>query len=103
MYFSEIDSYNNSDIVYKTPTFSMARGLKKVVLGHKAHNSIPKDWSIVVKMQFADTLSYLPIFEVLEKMLAHKFTTNAKVEVVKKLKSLLHKEIKEVNYYNANV
>jgi hypothetical protein len=103
MYFSEIDSYNSSDIVYKTPTFSIARGLKKVVLERKAHNNIPKDWSIVVKIHFADTLTYLPIFEVLEKMLVHKFTTNAKVEVVKKLKSFLRKEIKEVNYYNANV
>jgi len=39
---------------------------------------------------------------VVEKLLMHKFPTNAKVEIIKKMKPFLRKEENYISYYNSN-
>lgn len=101
-YFDEIDYYDDEVDVYQTPIIAIERGLKKAKVGSRNHGSIPKDWSIDVKMKLDDTTTNTPILEVLEKLLMHKFPTNAKVKIIKDLKPFLRKETSFVSYYNSN-
>lgn len=100
VYFDEIDWYDDEVDVYQTPIIGIDRGLKKAKVINKNHGSVPKDWSVVAKFKFDDTTTNTPILEVLEKLLVHKFPTDAKVEIIKKMKPFLRKEVKYVNYYN---
>ncbi len=101
-YFDEIDYYDDEVDVYQTPIIAIERGLKKAKVIDRNHGSIPKDWSINVKMKFDDTTTNTPILEVIEKLLMHKFPTQAKVEIIKKMKPFLRKEVNFVSYYNSN-
>ena len=101
-YFDEIDWYDDEVDVYQTPIIGIERGLKKAKVSSRNHGSIPKDWSINVKMKLDDTTTNTPILEVLEKLLMHKFPTNAKVEIIKKLKPFLQKKDNYISYYNSN-
>ena len=102
VYFDEIDWYDDEVDVYQTPIIAIERGLKKAKISERNHGSIPKDWSINVRMKFDDTTTNTPILEVIEKLLVHKFPTQAKVEIIKKMKPFLRKEEKYVSYYNSN-
>ena len=102
VYFDEIDWYDDEVDVYQTPIFNIERGLKRAKVVTRNHGSVPKDWSIVAKFKFDDTTTNTPILEVVEKLLMHKFPTNAKVEIIKKMKPFLRKEEKYVSYYNSN-
>ena len=102
VYFDEIDWYDDEVDVYQTPIIAIERGLKKAKVSERNHGSIPKDWSINVRMKFDDTTTNTPILEVLEKLLVHKFPTQAKVEIIKKMKPFLRKEEKYVGYYNSD-
>ena len=102
-YFDEIDYYDDEVDVYQTPIIGIERGFRKATrLSVRNHGSIPKDWSIDVRMKLDDTTTNTPILEVLEKLLMHKFPTNAKVELIKKMKPFLRKEVNYVSYYNSN-
>ena len=102
VYFDEIDWYDDEVDVYQTPIIAIERGLKRAKVSERNHGSIPKDWSINVRMKFDDTTTNTPILEVIEKLLVHKFPTQAKVEIIKKMKPFLRKEEKYVSYYNSN-
>lgn len=100
--FDEIDWYDDEVDVYETPIIRIERGLKKAKVSERNHGSVPKDWSIDARFKFDDTTTNTPILEVLEKLLMHKFPTDAKVKIIKDLKPFLRKEVKYVNYYNSN-
>jgi hypothetical protein len=100
--FDEIDWYDDEVDVYQTPIIRIERGLKKAKVSERNHGSVPKDWSIDARFKFDDTTTNTPILEVLEKLLMHKFPTDAKVKIIKDLKPFLRKEVKFVNYYNSN-
>jgi hypothetical protein len=102
VYFDEIDWYDDEVDVYQTPIIAIERGLKRAKVSERNHGSIPKDWSINVRMKFDDTTTNTPILEVLEKLLVHRFPTQAKVEIIKKMKPFLRKEENYVGYYNSN-
>jgi hypothetical protein len=102
VYFDEIDWYDDEVDVYQTPIIAIERGLKRAKVSERNHGSIPKDWSINVRMKFDDTTTNTPILEVIEKLLVHKFPTNAKVEIIKKMKPFLRKEENYVGYYNSD-
>jgi hypothetical protein len=98
--FDEIDWYDDEVDVYQTPIIRIERGLKRAKLSERNHGSVPKDWSIDARFKFDDTTTNTPILEVLEKLLVHKFPTQAKIKIIKDLKPFLRKEVKSVNYYN---
>jgi hypothetical protein len=102
VYFDEIDWYDDEVDVYQTPIIAIERGLKRAKVSERNHGSVPKDWSIVAKFKFDDTTTNTPILEVIEKLLVHKFPTNAKVEIIKKMKPFLRKEENYISYYNSN-
>jgi hypothetical protein len=102
VYFDEIDWYDDEVDVYQTPIVAIERGLKRAKVSERNHGSIPKDWSINVRMKFDDTTTNTPILEVLEKLLVHRFPTQAKVEIIKKMKPFLRKEENYVGYYNSD-
>ncbi len=102
VYFDEIDWYDDEVDVYQTPIIAIERGLKRAKVSERNHGSIPKDWSINVRMKFDDTTTNTPILEVVEKLLMHRFPTQAKVELIKKMKPFLRKEENYVGYYNSD-
>lgn len=102
VYFDEIDWYDDEVDVYQTPIIGIERGLKRAKVSSRNHGSVPKDWSIIAKFKVDDTTTNTPILEVLEKLLVHKFPTDAKVEIIKKMKPFLQKKEKYVSYYNSN-
>ena len=53
--FDEIDYYDDEVDVYETPRVSMVRGNKKSKVSHNRHGSIPKDWSVDLRMLFEKT------------------------------------------------
>ena len=98
--FEEIDWYDDEVDVYETPIIKIERGLKRAKVTHRNHGSVPKDWGITASFRFDDTTTNTPILEVVETLLGNNLSTDTKVEICKKLKPFLRKEVSFVNYYN---
>jgi len=89
LYFSEIDWYDNMTNIYYTPVIIMAKRKKKAEIRHNDHGSIPKDWSVNVRMEMEPTISKSPVIEVIRAVLGNKVTVGYEKFIEKELRPVL--------------
>jgi hypothetical protein len=90
--FGEIDWYDDMTDIYETPKVSIKRGLRKGVISHHEHGSVPKDWDFNLSATFSDTSTSTPIMEVVKNTLGSFFTPELEKKFKKSLTPVLQKK-----------
>jgi hypothetical protein len=96
--FDEIDYYDSMTDMYEVPTFSMKRGLRKVVIDSNSHGCIPKEWSIEFRATFADTKVVTPLLEVIKLALGPNFNETSEKSFLKSIRPFLQGKVDGVSW-----
>ncbi len=92
-YFHEIDWYDNMTDIYKTPAVSMSKGQKIPRINYRTHGCIPKDWGVVLIVEFEPLKQKKPITEATKLAIGSLLGLSEMKRFEKKLTKLMSGEL----------
>lgn len=99
LYFDEIDWYDSHCNVYDTPVIILEKGKTKAKISSQEHGSIPKDWSVNVKMIFEGVKQKKVILESIKCVLGYYYSKEIE-KVIEKTNEVLNGKKDYISYYN---